>query len=373
MASGSNWPSDGADAEEEVAVVAVELGDVEVALLAAAEEALLHRDDVVGVALLDAQDLVEGVGGVDGVAGPGDVAEVVFLAFFEHEVDAQAARLHVVDGVADDAGVTVAGFVEGAQGPLLVGEVFLFVELLAVEEVVEFVGLGLLHRAGELVLLDVVVADEVDFLDADLLALVDGEIDADGVLDDGVALHLGLDFAEQEALLGEVALDDVGGGLLHIFGELAAAAEVEALLDVLALGGLDAAEAPARHARTLLDADDEPGGIPLRAEVVDLDGDVLEVALQIQAADHIGDVLTGNGHFHSLVQACLIDDLLLSEDRVALDRNPRDDIFLRMVVVHFDPAILRPDQRRRKKQSQKGQNPSNSHFHSINIQIYPII
>ena len=217
------------------------------------------------------------------------------------------------------------------------------------------------------------VADEVDRLDAHLLALVDGEVDADGVLDHGVTLDLGLDVAEQESLLGEVALDDVGGGLLHVLGELAAAAEAQALLDVLALTRLDAAERPAGHARALFDADLEPSGIPAGAEAVQLEGDVLEKALQVEAADYVGDVVARHGQGHALVQTRLVDDLLLAEHRIALDRNPRDDIFLRMVVVHLDSVVLRPGYGRRKQQSQKGQNPSYFHFHSINVQIYPII
>ena len=69
--------------------------------------------------------------------------------------------------------------------------------------------------------------------------------------------------------------------------------------------------------------------------------------------------------------ARLGDDLLVGKIRIAFYFNARNIIFLGMVVIHFDP--LRPDKGRRKQQSQKGQDPSYSHFHSINVQIYPII
>ena len=366
---------DRGDAEEEIAVVAVELGDVHLVLLAAAVKALLHRDHVIDIPLADAQHLVERIGGINGVPGPGDVAEIIPVPFLELQVDAQLARLHIIDGIADEPRVAVTGFVEGAQRPLLVGQVFLFVELLAVEEIVVLVGFGLLHRTGELILLDMVVADEVDFLDADLFPPVDVEVDPDGVLDHGVALHLSPDAAVQEALFRVVALDDVGGCLLHVFGELAATPEVQPLLDILALARLHAAVGPAGHARTLLDADAEPRGIAVCAQAVDLDGHVLEITLQIQAAHHVGDVVAGHGHAHPGMHPGLVDDLLLAEHHVPLDGNPCDDVFLRMVVVHFHPAFLGPGDKGRQKQGQKGQDPSYSHIHSIkcaNIPFYLI-
>ena len=217
------------------------------------------------------------------------------------------------------------------------------------------------------------VADEIDLLDANLLALVDGEIDPDGVLDDGVALDFGLHVAEQEALLREIALDDVGGSLLHVFRELAAAAQVEALLDILAFVGLDPAEGPAGHTRTLLDVDGEPGGVAGGVEAVEDDLDVLEIALQPQAADRPGDILARHLDRHAHTQAGLGDDLLGVEIGIARHGQSTDVVCSRMGIIHFDPRPLRPAQDRHKQQGQKGQNPTNSHLHSINVQIYPFI
>ena len=215
------------------------------------------------------------------------------------------------------------------------------------------------------------VADEVDLLDADLFALVYGEVDPDGIADDGVPLDFCLDLAEQESLLRKIALDDVGGGLLHIFGELTAAAEVQPLLDVLALAGLDPAERPAGHARTLLDVDGEPGGVARGVEAVDGDLDIFEIALQPKAADRSGDVFTRHLHGHALAQSGLGDDLLVAEIGVARHGQATDIVCSRMGIIHFDP--LRPAEDRCEQQRQKSQNPSYSHFHSINVQIYPII
>ena len=84
------------EVEEKVAVVPVELGDVVFVLLAAAVETLLHRNHVVNVALVDGEHGVQLVGGVDGVAGPGDVAEIVLVALVEDQVNSEPARLHIV-------------------------------------------------------------------------------------------------------------------------------------------------------------------------------------------------------------------------------------------------------------------------------------
>ena len=112
--------------EEEETVVAVELRNVVIGLLAAAEQALVHRHHVVDVAFLDLEDRVELVGRIDGVARPLDV-------LVEDEVDGQAVGFHVIDRIAHDTRVAEAGLVELFEGVALVGFVFLVVELLAAE------------------------------------------------------------------------------------------------------------------------------------------------------------------------------------------------------------------------------------------------
>ena len=117
------------DVEEQVTVVPVQLGDVVIRLLAAAVETLFHGDHVVDVPLLDLQDLVQDLGGIDRVAGPGHVAEIVFRALVEHHVDRDVLRVHVIDGVPHQAGVAVTGLVEGIQDGLPVRLVLFLLEL----------------------------------------------------------------------------------------------------------------------------------------------------------------------------------------------------------------------------------------------------
>ena len=120
---------------------------------------------------------------MDGIAGPGNVPEIVSLALVELEVYTEASGFHIVDGILDNASITVTGFVELADQVKLVLGIFLFVEFLAAEEVVDLLRLGLLHRPFELEVGDALVAFEVYVPDPDFLTLVNGEIDPDCILD----------------------------------------------------------------------------------------------------------------------------------------------------------------------------------------------
>ena len=208
------------------------------------------------------------------------------------------------------------------------------------EEVVELVGLGLLHSLGELVFLHVLVAYEVDFLDFDFLALVHVEVHLNRVLHHGVALYLSRDLALQEALLREVALDYVDCGLLHVFGELASALEVRTLLDVLAFAGLHSGIAPARHARPFLDLDCQPGGVRLCAEAVDFHGNVVEELLEHQSLHHIGNLFSRHRNGASGTYPGLGDYHLLLEIGIAFHPDTADHILLRSVVVHLHVSAL---------------------------------
>ena len=103
------------DIEEDVSLVGVESMDVHEFLLGITEEPLLQVDHIVDVTFLDHQDIVQLVGRVEGVSGPGDVAEIVALALVDDEVYAQPVLLYIIYGVLDDSGVPVTGLVEGAD------------------------------------------------------------------------------------------------------------------------------------------------------------------------------------------------------------------------------------------------------------------
>ena len=331
---------DGGDVEEEIAVVAVHLRNVVLVLLAAAPEALFHGHYVVDVAGLYGEHLVQLVGMIDGVARPGNVAEVVFVSFLHSDVYAQAAGFYGVDGILDNAGVTVSGFVESADESLLVVGILLGVEFLGMEEVVELAGLGLLHAAGEFVILEMLVADEVDVLHLDLDSPVDGEVHADSLLDYGILHHLGLDLAVQEALFSKILLDDVGGCLLDVIRELPAAAQVQTLLKIFLLAGLHSRKRPPGHPRALDDDYVEESGVAVCAQVVDFHRHILEIALKPEAPDDAGQLVARNGDFHSLLQTGELYDLVFAEVVVSLDADAADLVFDGTVIIDFYSPLL---------------------------------
>ena len=286
------------------------------------------------------------------------------MSLVEHHVDAQALLVDIIDRVAHQAGVAVAGFVEGLQDRLAVGLVFLLLEFLGLEQVVPLAGVGLLHGLGEFPVGHVVVAEEVDVLDADLVALLDVEVDTDGAADDGVLLDLGVHLAEEEALLLVIPLDDVDGGVLHVVGVFPARAEVQPLLQVLALAALDPGEGPAGDAREFLDDNLEPGGVAARTQRIDHEGDVLEPLLGHQALDDVGHVVARDGQFHASLQAGQLDDLVLPIIMVAFHADAADDIFLRRTVVYLNgaPSGLSIQGRPRHGQCDDAAYPSQLHL-----------
>ena len=262
----------------------------------------------------------------------------------------------VVDGVADQAGVPVTGLVEGLQDGLAVRLILLLLELLGLEEVVPLVGVGVLHGLGELVFRHVlVVAGEVDVLDADLVALLHVEVHPDGAADHGILLHLRVHLDQEVALFLEITFDDVLGSALYVVGEFAARTEVQALLQVLPLTGLDAGIGPAGDPGALLDDDLEPGGVLRRAERVHDHGHVLEESLGDQALDDAGHFLARDGEFHALADAGQLQDLVLAEVLVAFHTDAAHHVGLGISVIYLDrfPPRLGPEGHPREAEQQE--------------------
>ena len=304
----------GRDVEEEEAVVAIELADGDVTLLLAGIEAFLHRHHVVHVSFLDAQHFVERLFGVLGVAGPRDVAEIIFLALVDDEVDAETAVFRdAVERIFHDLGIAVARLVEDFQHLLLVTVKLFFLELLGREQVVPLGILGLLHRPVELELLDLVVSFVGDFLDLKLLALIDIEGHTHGVTDERVVGHFHFHVHVGKAFLLEIVLDGLDGGCLHILRERRGAAQVEFLLQVVALAVLDTAIGPGDHAGTLLDIETEPGRIAAGTEGIHIKTDVGSGALQPDTLDGRGHVVARHSHGIARTDAQHGQDLVLTQ------------------------------------------------------------
>lgn len=123
---------------------------------------------------LDAEHALQLVGGVDRVADPVDVADVVFVALRHREVDAQPAVVDRVDRVAENREVAEAFGVVEVDQVLLVGFVVGFLEFRRLEEVDPLL-VGLLEGAAQPLVLELFVAVEVDPADLDFVLAVDHE------------------------------------------------------------------------------------------------------------------------------------------------------------------------------------------------------
>ena len=341
--------------EEEITVVTVNLGHVHLILLSAAGKPLAHGHQVIHVPLLDLENGIQLVGVIYRVTGPGDVPEIVLAALVHIQVDSEPARLHIIYGVVHQTRVTVTRLIVCRYELLLVIRILLFTEFLGMKEVVNLAGLGLLHRLGQLELADVLrPAVEIDFTYPDLLSPVDYEIDPDGILDHGVLLDLGPHLRIHEALLLEIALDDVDGGLLDIFGELPSAAESRPFLDFLLLSALYPGIYPLGHAGTLLDLYAQPHRVPCRGKRIHLDGNVLEIPLLPEPVHDGRSLLTRNLQLHPLTQTRKLQNLVLSQIGIAFHLHAAEYIRLRMVIVHVELLLPALGICRQGRQEQKG-------------------
>ena len=180
-------------------------------------QALLHGYKVVHVALFDLENLVQDIRAVNGVARPGNVAEIILAPLVKLHVNIEVlAILGEIHRIFYQAGIPVTGFVEGVQYGFAVFLVFLLLEFLGFEEVIPLGRVGFLHVLGQLVFFHIRISAEIDVLDADFPALVHIKVHADGTADHGILLHLGVHRYFKVALFLIIPFDDIFGSILHI-------------------------------------------------------------------------------------------------------------------------------------------------------------
>ena len=196
------------------------------------------------------------------------------------------------------------------------------------------------------------VAYEVNVLDAHFFSAVDVEIHADGVLDYSVFLRFCRDGSVKEALF-------------DILGEFAAPAQVQALLQLFLVAALDAGERPARDPGPLLDNYFEICRVGSFSQMVDDQRYVFKIALQPQPAHHSRHVVAGNGKFHALLEAGELNDLLRAEIAVALNRHATHKILLGVVIIYFHIAFLRPEGQAGEQDRNQDNNIFVSHLFSF--------
>lgn len=328
-----NTHFDGGGGEEQIAVIHVEGGDVGGGRVVF--EVHLEEGAVVGVALLDAEMAGQHVGGIDGVAGEGDVAEVEFVALVDFDFHFEAVLFGLlavadvelilrdgIDGVGEDTGITVAVFVVVGDDAF---EVFVefgflifgtFPKALCPEtefgEIVDIVGVGHLHL--QLNVLNLFVALEDEGIDFDTFATVDVESDDDaaiGVVGKGVDSSSGIDGGVGVAFFKIVGADSVLASGEHVLGNHVAGGDIEVFTDFLIVALGDTFEGEHRHLGTAAKLYFEEDFVGLDAGDIDLH--IFEEALFPKAVDsggkfvardfdHIAHLEAGDEEEHSSVE-----------------------------------------------------------------------
>ena len=74
--------------------------------------------------------------------------------------------------------------------------------------------------------------------------------------------------------------------------------------------------------------------------MVDVEGNILEIALQPEPAHYIGHFLAGNGNLHALDKAGEGYYLVGAEVVVAVYGDVTHDVFFRVVVIYLHTAFL---------------------------------
>ncbi len=236
-------------------------------------------------------------------------SEQVLLA--EVQVADDAFRCRVADAEADVAAVVLHHF--DRQQQLVVGRATLALELDGLEEAERHDALagalqeqrvdGVAFRDAQLPSDDVVtglfVTRDVDALGVEGRAVLDGEVDADG-LGLLVAYRHRLDAGKREALLGQVERDLLDGLFDHLFVVGAAVDELADGGDGAQIGRLETAVELARThdiAGAFLDCEGDPIGLAVRGldGLGRLDPGVGVAVLMVVAAQQFGVLLDAFG------------------------------------------------------------------------------
>ena len=215
-----------------------------------------------------------------------------------------------------------------------------------------------------------IVAEETDFLDFDLAALGDGEIDADGPFDERILGHFHIHLDIQEAFFLEETFDDAYAGLFHIVGELTAATQGQAVIHQIFLFALlDTGEGPTGNPRALDHLDDQVRAVAGGGQGIQTDGHILELALGPQTIHDGGNIITRQGDGHSFAQTGKLDDLVGTKILVSLNADVSDKVFMGTGIIDGRGLLRRKNARHREERKHTKNNPTNQ-FHPAKIIIY---
>ena len=285
--------------EGQIAIIAVQRAEVDA--LRVHEQPLLQLGDIVQISALEAQQAVQLPGGVLGVAGEGDLAQMELSAFLDTHGDAQISFWRSEQAVLHDAGVAVSLLPIVGHDAIHIGRELLFQILRRLENAPPGPLLDVAHLAFQGLGLHRFSARNADFAHLDLLALVDGDVHPRGILQDRVPRarhrHLGVVIP----LVDVVVLQDAPGGDLEVFVDDLAPDEVELSPQRFLLATLDAAESVLGEAGHLLDANHEID-IVITA-LAQFDGHIAKQALVPEVAHGFTQPIARNQHLIADLQS----------------------------------------------------------------------
>ena len=146
-------------------------------------EALVHELLIVDVAGLHAEVVVEHLGGIDGVAYPRYILDVVFASFVDGDVDVDGLFVVRHNAVGHNTGVTEAFLVVFLEDEVKVVAVVALHKLLLAEDFEEVEALvSLLHCTLEGAVGEHLVAVDINLVHLHLVVLVDDDVDEGLVL-----------------------------------------------------------------------------------------------------------------------------------------------------------------------------------------------
>ena len=279
------------DLRGEVALIFVEIGDGRFVriVVGADAQALVHRFFVVNRAFFDTEHPSQFVGFIDRVADPGNIADVVLVAFRNVQRDTHTLVVDRVDRIGDDVGVAETfRIVKVEQQLLVVFEIF-FVEFRPPEEVEAFL-VGFLEGAAQTFVGKFFVACEIDLSDFDFTFAIDDEGHVYGLLQYRVVVDADRYFGVAETFVCVVFVNELRVLVDHVVRKLGAALEFELFEQVFLVAFGDALETPVIDAGTFLQEN-------FQVEAVAFDGrtdaDVRKEALVPQAGDGCRDEVAG--------------------------------------------------------------------------------
>ena len=328
---------DGGQAVEDVAVVVIKVADG----VLVGQGTLFDVRLVVDVALVHIKDSLQEVGRIHRVAHPLDVAHIVFLAFFQMDVDVHhvvlaGCRHHTVCG---NHGVTEAQlgifFLQIFLG-LLVAAVH---ELMVAEPVAPALGLTNLAQdtfleqaALDGALREIVIAEDVDFVDLHLLLFVHIDVQSNLVGMSRIVVLLDDQLCVLVALLVEIAMSENLCTVQHIGRQLVFLHQSELFFQIFALALLHAVVGDGRDTGALGQEDVQVGRIRSTVvcaahNTVHLHGDIGEQTVAPEAANGLRNLLAGELHRLADAQAGEAHQKLLIKVFHAVHLNAADDAF----------------------------------------------